>query len=166
MEHFERQYTEGHDLTGDIRYNQWLQVAHPDTTFLAHLPNVSQGTVGHFNSVMATFTRPSESVGQLSRFLKHPMPPTKRFTSRTKASSRVLISSESIKLMEEKEHQKKAKEEEKEQRKRAAEEKKRTIQEKRKQKDLEKEQKRLKTGMKNWRQGTRKDAHKGTAPGV
>ena len=47
VEHFERQYTEGHNLTGDIRYNQWLQVAHPDTTFLAHQPNVSQGTVGH-----------------------------------------------------------------------------------------------------------------------
>ena len=83
---------------------------------------------------MATFTRRSESVGQLSRFLKHPMPATKRFTSRTKAASRVLTSSESIKLMEEK--------------------------------DLEKEQRRLKTGMKNRRQGTIKDAHKGTVPGV
>lgn len=139
VERFEKRYTEGYDLTGDLRYNQWLQVAHPDDTILARLPTVSQGAVVHFKPGMTTFSRPTESVGQLSRFLKQPTPATRKFTSKAKTSSRVLTSVESIKLMEDKEQEKKAKEAQKEQRKRTVEERKRVRNEKKKQADLEKE---------------------------
>lgn len=159
---FQKRYTEGYDLTGDIRYNEWLQVAHPDATIVARLPTVSQGTLVQFQPGMSTFTRPSESVGQLSRFLKHPTPPTRKYTSRAKTSSRVLTSVENLKLIEEKEQEKKAKEAEKEQRRKAAEERKRVRIEKKQQTDLEKAQKAA--AKTNEMQQKRKNAYKDSTP--
>ena len=123
---FERRFEEGYDLTTDTRYNKWLEVTHPSTTFLAHLPAVSQGTLAQLSSGLATFNRPSESVGQLSRFLKQPTPSltSRQSTNKSKPSSRVLTSAQNLKIIEEKEQQKKTKELEKEERKKVAEEKK------------------------------------------
>ena len=162
VKRFEKRYTEGYDLTGDKRYNQWLQLAHPDNTILARLPTVSQGTVVHFKPGITSFSRPSESVGQLSRFFKPPTPPTRKFTSRAKTSSRVLTSVESMKLMEDREQEKKTKEAQKEQRKRTAEERKRVRDEKKKQTDLEKEKRAAAKAGEN-QQKTR-NACKGSTP--
>lgn len=164
MERFKERYAEGYDLTADTHYNHWLQVAHPEDTILAQLPTVSQGTVVHFQPGMTTFARPSGSVGQLSRFLQQPTPPTRKFTARAKTSSRVLTSVESLKLMEDKEKEKKAKEAEKEQRKRAMEERKRIREEKKKQAELEKEKQAAAQVYKKPEKRIRGNAHNGSTP--
>lgn len=163
MVRFKERYAEGYDLTADTHYNQWLQVAHPEDAILAQLPTVSQGTVVHFQPGMTTFARPSGSVGQLSRFLQQPTPPTRKFT-RAKTSSRVLTSVESLKLMEDKEKEKRAKQAEKEQRKRAMEEKKRIREERKKQAELEKEIKAVAKVDKNKKKRFRGNAHNGSTP--
>ena len=65
---FEKRYTEGYDLTTDHRYNQWLQACHPDAAILAHIPQMSQGTLVPFTARMTTFARSQQSVGRLSHF--------------------------------------------------------------------------------------------------
>lgn len=161
VERFKERYAEGYDLTADTHYNQWLQMAHPDDAILAQLPIVSQGTVVPFQPGMTTFSRPTGSVGQLSRFLKQPTPATRKFT-RSKTSSRVLTSAESLKIMELKENEKKEKEAAKEQRKRAVEERKRIRDEKKKQTELEKEKKAAPQASK--KQDKRRNPRKGSTP--
>lgn len=137
---FQKRFTEGYDLTCDHRYIQWLQVHHPDATILAHIPQVSQGTVVPFTAGITSFARPQQSVGRLSRFFQPPTPPSKKCSRSTKTSSRVLTSAESRKILQEKEEKKREKEAQKEQRKKANEERKRVCSEMREQKRLEKEQ--------------------------
>ena len=137
---FEKRYTEGYDLTTDHRYNQWLQACHPDSTIVAHLPQVSQGTLVPFTAGMTTFARSQQSVGRFSRFLQPPTPPSKNFTRSAKSSSRVLTSAESRRFLQEKEEKKREKEAQKEKRKKDAEERRRICNEIKEQKRLEKVQ--------------------------
>ena len=137
---FEKRYTEGYDLTTDLRYNEWLRAHHPDATIVAHLPQVTQGTLVPFTAGITTFSRSLQSVGGLSRFLRPPTPPSKKFSQSAKTSSRVLTSAESRRLLQEKEEKKREKEAQKEQRKKDNEERKRIRSEMKEQTRLEKEQ--------------------------
>ena len=126
---FEKCYTEGYDLTTDLRYNEWLRAHHPDATIVAHLPQVTQGTLVPFTAGITT-----------SHFLQPPTPPSKKFSQSAKTSSRVLTRAESRRFQQEKEEKKREKEAQKEQRKKDNEERKRIRSEMKEQTRLEKEQ--------------------------
>ena len=133
---FDKRHTEGCDLTTDHMYNQWLQACHPDSTIVAHIPQVSQGTLVLFTEGMTTFARSQQSVVRFSRFLQPPTRPSKKFTRSTKTSSCVLTSAESRRFLqkEKKKHEKEV------QNKRKDAEERRVCNEMKEQKRLEKVQ--------------------------
>ena len=117
MEKFECRFENGYNLTTDHRYNQWVEMYHPDEC------------PGHDGS---SFEEQQDHVVMADRchqktdwqkLLTVPDPPSKIATVHQKKSARVLTGSDFLQIMREKELKKKEEATRKEERKRAQEKK-------------------------------------------
>ncbi len=147
LSRFQRRY-EGFDLTMDPKYNQWLQVYHPNSNSTPSPPatptSPSFSQLPPDTSALVTVssaTQPQYSSAILARVLKYPTPTIKNPTSRPKSSGRVLNSSENIRIVEAKEKKKQEEAESKKKRQQERKEKVRKKQEEAERKRKEREEK-------------------------
>ena len=135
MIRFQQRFEEGYDLVHDEAYNQWVQLYHPShqsspisppdrASVAAHLhfeqsfddplENESTSALSTTTESYQRHTSPSSDKSNilshssvLSKFLTNAAPEICMPAARPKTSARVLTSLENIKIMEEKERQKK-----------------------------------------------------------
>ena len=115
----------------DERYKLWLRMYHPDSVDIGDQGGVSLGdSIFHTPVKGVRATKPStEAVAlakpssMIEKIFSRPVPPSKLPTLRQKQSSRVLTSSENLRLLHEKEQKKEAAEQKKRERQKQREEK-------------------------------------------
>ena len=104
---FTRRYENGYDLTNDVRYNKWLEKAHPSSITQQRPLSVSclsdKESDQSFDSDTSVGQPPSDIV---SKLFHCPTPKIRRPSIPTKKTSRVLTSKENLEIIEQKERKK------------------------------------------------------------
>ena len=125
----ERYQTETANLHGNTRYQHWVKMYHPEQDIQEKqiaktIPSCSEGE-------QVLMPAPASTI---EKFFPHPLTPPQIPTLKPKSCGRVLTSTESLKMLKEKEQKKEEQKREKEEKRRKREEQKRQKEESKKQK--------------------------------